>query len=275
MRTRQGIAAGPTLLSVLIPHQIIRPEGTTENSPAFQRWVLRHAEASPEGTAEPGSRNDWLLWQLADSAFPSGGFAHSSGLEAALQQGELRSPDELHDFIDSSLCQFGQASVPFMTGAYSHPEVLAELDRRCDCFTSNHVANRASRLQGQALLASAERIFAKPGLESLKRAGTEQLPNGHLAPVFGVVLRELGVEQADAVRLFLFWHLRGLVSAAVRLGLVGPLRAQALQRLLAARVEQVSQRCRAISIDDVAQTAPLLDLWQANQDRLYSRLFQS
>ena len=32
------------------------PEGTIENSPAFQRWVARRKVASPEGTAEPQSR---------------------------------------------------------------------------------------------------------------------------------------------------------------------------------------------------------------------------
>ena len=31
----------------------------------------------------------------------------------------------------------------------------------------------------------------------------------------------------------------------------------------------------AHTLDDIAQTAPLLELWQGAQDRLYSRLFQS
>ena len=31
----------------------------------------------------------WMVLQLADSAFPTGGFAHSAGLEAAAQAGEI------------------------------------------------------------------------------------------------------------------------------------------------------------------------------------------
>src|SRR5207245_11013528 len=36
------------------------PEGTSENSPAFQRWVGRQKVASPEGTAEIQSHNPSL-----------------------------------------------------------------------------------------------------------------------------------------------------------------------------------------------------------------------
>src|SRR4029434_10204435 len=99
----------------------------------------------------------WLLWQLADSAFPTGGFAHSGGLEAAWQHGEVRNRGELRGWLETSLQQIARASVPFVNAAHSEPERLEELDQICDAFTSNHVANRASRLQGRAFLAAVDR----------------------------------------------------------------------------------------------------------------------
>ena len=203
--------------------------------------------------------SDWLLWQLADSAFPTGGFAHSGGSEAAWQHGELRGRADLASFLEASLGQLGRASLPFVGAAHRGPDRLVALDRLCDAFTSNHVANRASRLQGRALLATAERIFPGGPLQRL-REPSHLPPCGHLAPVFGAVMGQ---------------HLRGLLAGAVRLGIVGPMEAQSLQHRLAPRAEEVLARCEGLSVDDIAQTSPLLDIWQGAQDRLYSRLFQS
>jgi urease accessory protein len=212
--------------------------------------------------------NDWLLWQLADSAFPTGGFAHSNGLEAAWQHGEVRGRSELISFLEASLLQAGRALLPFVTAAFDEPERLAGFDQLCDAFTINHVANRASRAQGKALLATTQRIFAM-------NQGMSSPPCGHLAPVFGAVMRQLGVSRETAVRLFFFHYLRGLLAAAVRLNIVGPLEAQTLQHRLAPQAEAILCRCELLTLDDIAQPAPLLDLWQGAQDRLYSRLFQS
>ena len=32
--------------------------------------------------------SDWIIWQMLDSGLPTGGFAHSYGLEAAVQLGQ-------------------------------------------------------------------------------------------------------------------------------------------------------------------------------------------
>jgi urease accessory protein len=222
-------------------------------------------------TSSPnGGVTDLLLWQLADSAFPTGGFAHSAGLEAAWQHGEVKNRAELMAFLETSLHQAAQAALPFVVVAHSEPQRLPELDKLCDAFLSNHVANRASRLQGRAFMTAVERICAPQTPEA-----RPQTPSSHFAPVFGACLRALKVPRDTTVRLFVFSHLRSLLAAAVRLNIVGPMEAQKLQHQLSSLSEEIVQSSAALTLDDLAQTAPLLDLWQGAQDRLYSRLFQS
>jgi urease accessory protein len=226
--------------------------------------------------------SDWLLWQLADSAFPTGGFAHSLGLEAAWQHGEVRNRTELLSFIEAGLQQLGHAALPFVMAAFDSPEKLGEFDQLCDAFTSNHVANRASRAQGRAFLSAVERIFperrppARQNAASLnERAGSETGAPNHFAPVFGACLRQLSITRETTGRLFFFNQLRSVLAAAVRLNIIGPMEAQMLQQKASTKAEEILVRCQPLTLDDLAQTSPLLDLWQGAQDRLYSRLFQS
>jgi urease accessory protein len=218
---------------------------------------------------------DWLLWQLADSAFPTGGFAHSGGLEAARQQGEVRGAESLTEYLQASLQQLAWASMPFAHAAFVGAPAFEDVDQRCDAFLSNHVANRASRAQGQAFVASAERIFRGTGLTAFRERLLASAAPAHLAPVFGAVARLLALEADAVARLFVFTQLRGSISASVRLHIVGPGEGQGIQHRLAGAAEGAARRFGEVALDDAAQTAPLLDLWQGTQDRLYSRLFQT
>ena len=98
---------------------------------------------------------------------------------------------------------------------------------------------------------------------------------GHYAPALGALLAACRLTLDDAQRLFLFTGTRGVCAAAVRLGIVGPYRAQRLQHECLESIDDVIRRCGALSVDECAQTAPLVDLLQSTHDRLYSRLFQS
>jgi urease accessory protein len=160
--------------------------------------------------------SDWVVWQLADSAFPSGGFAHSAGLEAAKQLGEVDGPARLSEFFKSSLLQAARGAVPFAVAAGADVSAVLELDERCDVFLSNQVANRASRAQGQGYLAAACRTLARPELTSLKARVREGQSPGHWPVMFGAVGGILGLDRPALARLLLFVTLRGLVSSAVR-----------------------------------------------------------
>jgi len=231
------------------------------------------------------SPSPWLLWQFVDSAFPTGGFAHSSGLEAAWQQGEVKNRGELISFVEASLHQLGHASLPFVIAAHNEPGRLEEFDQLCDAFTSNHVANRASRAQGKAFLVAVQRIFlvgqaSRPSPLKTEDANRETgkmpvLQFNHFPCIFGGALRLLDVPHETAMHLFFFSHLRAIFAAAVRLNIVGPMEAQSLQHQFSATAENILKVCASLTLDDIAQTSPLLDTWQGAQDRLYSRLFQS
>jgi urease accessory protein len=208
----------------------------------------------------------WRLLQLADSAFPAGGFAHSAGLEAALRLGELAS---LEAFVRQTIWQAAHGPLVLLRGAWSGG--LGVWDRRAEVFLTSHVANRASRAQGRAFAAAAARAFPETSaIDGAIRAGEAR---GHQAPVTGAVARALGLGEEEAQAVFLHSVVRGVLSAAVRLGRIGPLEAQNLQGRLAASCEEALAASRQVA--EPTQTAPLLELVGARHDELYSRLFQS
>src|SRR5215510_3144480 len=96
----------------------------------------------------------WRYLQLADSAFPTGGFAHSGGLEAAAQAGEV---SDLGAFTRAALWQAGHGALPLVREGWLDPRALPRLDARADVFLANHVANRASRTQGGAFFSTCTR----------------------------------------------------------------------------------------------------------------------
>lgn len=216
---------------------------------------------------------DVLVWQLVDSAFPTGAFAHSLGLESAWQHGEIESRDDLQAFTEAAVLQAASGALPLVNAAYREPDRLAEWDALHDAFLTNAVANRASRVQGRTLVASAARIWPSPALARIQSDVASTC--AHVAPLTGVVFRALGVPRETAQRIVLYGAARGVLSAAVRLGVTGSYDAQRLQSAVGLWSAGVAARYADIDEHDLAQTAPIVDVLQGAHDRLYSRLFQS
>jgi urease accessory protein len=216
-----------------------------------------------------------LIWQLIDSGFPAGAFAHSAGLEATVRHGHITNPAGVYAFARQTMTQAGRGALPIVNEAYQRLDTLPELDRLVDVFLSNPIANRASRAQGRALISSAIRCFPHAQLDAIDECVRRERLCAHHAPVYGSVLRRLGVEPVEAQRAFLFMAVRAVTSSAVRLGLLGAYEAQELLILVSDGIDRTIEDCRALTPADIAQTAPLIDVFQSTHDRLYSRLFQS
>lgn len=217
--------------------------------------------------------SDLQLWQLADSAFPTGAFAHSWGLEAAWQSGEVPDLAALRRFVHDALEQAAHGVLPLLNSAYREPGRLAELDAIADLFLTNPVANRASRAQGRAFSSTCARVWPSPTVTALDAQVRQTC--GHAGPAMGAMLHALGVSAGDARNLCLYGTARGVLAAAVRLGIAGSYNAQRLQHEAAPSMVAIAARCSTLDVNDLAQTAPVLDVLQSAHDRLYSRLFQS
>lgn len=236
------------------------------------RFSLRHDPPPPPPvprlpTTAAGS---FVLWQLIDSAFPTGGFAHSGGLEAAWNHGSIHNRVALQSWIVASLWQAGNSQMPMVREVLLQGHRLIEVDALCEAWTSNAVANRASRLQGRALAMAAERTY---GMNIAVEGVAPRFL--HFAPVFGFVTGRLGLDAPTALRACLFMQLRNAVASAVRLNVIGPMEAQALQHELNVVAEAVVHHALDLGLEELAQSAPLLDIWQGAHDRLQTRLFQT
>lgn len=214
-----------------------------------------------------------LTWQVVDSAFPTGGFAHSLGLEAAWQSGEIAGRDTLGRFTRGAMLQAGYGVLPLATTAFRAPDRLEELDAIADAFLSNQVANRASRVQGRTLSATCQRVWPSHALDEIQARG--RLLCGHAAPLTGVVFKAIGLPLWTIQEVVVFAAARGVLSAAVRLGIVGSYEAQQMLSESAADQAVVLDRCAGLDLDGLAHASPIADMFQASHDRLYSRLFQS
>lgn len=235
----------------------------------------------------------WRLWQLLDSAFPAGGFAHSGGLEAAWQAGFVVDASGVEAFARRRLRDLSAGPLVFARLAHQafsrpgdaplpraepgsndpdSPRTLPALDRACGASLCEPVAHAASLRLGRGFFAAARTL----NLAGLSEAEAALLPTGgHLPVAFGVVSSAAGVSCGEATRAFLFSEARAVFSAAVRLGVAGPLDSQARLAGLAETADRFAAESERLGPGDIFASSPLLPLLSGEQTRLYSKLFQS
>ncbi|KAF3321706.1 urease accessory protein F isoform X1 [Carex littledalei] len=221
----------------------------------------------------------WTQWQLLDSILPTGGFAHSYGLESAMQSNLIKQPEDLKPFIIQVLDNTGSLFLPFVHTLNKSPdtETWTRLDNLLEATLTNEIARKASASQGSALLRVAASVFHE--IAELKLIRERFIGSGlvyfHHACVFGLVTGLLGFDGKTAQRSYVYLAMRDVLSAATRLNLVGPIAASGLQHEIASAAEGIVERWMDRAVEDACQTNPLLDTVQGCHGYLFSRLFCS
>lgn len=208
---------------------------------------------------------------LADSRTPTGGYAHSAGLEAAV--GEGLAIDEIPGFMRARLrtVAFVEAAIAAAGTAAPDADGLLDLDIEWAARTPAAPLRTAARQLGLALLRVARTWWPDNALigEYERRSGLFPRP-----VVLGAVARVAGIDAAGAARLSLYEDAAGVIAAAVKLLPVDTAVVSSMLAGMAGELEELAVRAAATALEASTST-PLLEiraLTHANQQR---RLFAS
>ena len=218
--------------------------------------------------------------RFVDSFFPSGGYAFSSGLEAAVQGGAVRNGEELSRYVVESLTTglgereavvVGLAHEAYVSGSLG---IAFEADRELEAMKLGRESRIASRQMGRQVIRLAADQRGRQLLidDYLAAVEAERTP-GHLAVAVGLTLASAGWSKEDTIASFLYQTATGFVAAAMKLM---PLGQREGQRLLESWLEVIERVSRNAVDRHVLQSwSPVQDIYAMRHSRLESRLFRS
>ena len=213
---------------------------------------------------------------LADARLPSGGHAHSSGLEPALLAG--MPPTDVAAFLalrarTTGLVDAGTAVAAMhavLDGDVGDGMALGAIEAAWAARTPSRAMRDASRDLGRGLLRLARRIWpAAHGIDALAAAPPRPL-------VLGVIAAEAGIASDELVRLVIYDDLASAVAALLKLEPRDPADGVSLVLDTCASIEPLVPSIAAIwSPDDIpALSAPQAEAWAESHAIAHRRLFR-
>ena len=220
------------------------------------------------------------LLQLADSAFPTGGFAYSFGLEASAHLGQIPTYEAFLHYLDAYLRNLSHSELAFLNSSYevklyeSDP-LLGEILSEWHAFLTTPEIRKGNRVLGENWFHLIQNTFSPPGIQALESAIGDAKQPKYFTVVFPLLLKALGYDIHTIRDLYFHISLREQINAAIRLGLIGTRLAQKIHHQFSLRCDELIKEYQDLHYTEAFKSEPLIELALASHGTIYSRLFQN
>lgn len=224
----------------------------------------------------PGAHLALMAW--LSPAFPVGAFAYSHGLEWAFEAGDLPDEPALHDWLEA-LVRHGSLRNDLVLFVCAHRAVvagdeaaLAEVAELAVALAGSAERRLETVTQGNAFVAAIRASWPVSALDLLARSWA-----GDVAYPVAVATAVAGhdVDRRMALEAYGLAFVANLVSAAVRLGVVGQTGGQRVTAALVPVVAETASSLQEAMLDDLGACAVRSDIAALRHETQYSRLFRS
>ncbi len=237
--------------------------------------------ASLAGGGEQAALASPALYRLMawlSPAYPVGGFSYSSGIEWAVETGDIEDAESLRGWLAVMLAEGGGfCDAVLFVHAYRAIECENDKDLRAVAELAAALAPTKERhlettAQGNAFVEATAAAWPCAALDRLK--ANWRGPVAYPVAV-AVAAAGHGVALRPALVAFLHALTANWVSAGVRLIPLGQTDGQRVLAALEPVVTQTAQRAMAAKLDDIGSAAFRADLASARHETQYTRLFRS
>ncbi|HWF13597.1 MAG TPA: urease accessory protein UreF [Candidatus Acidoferrales bacterium] len=221
------------------------------------------------------------LLQFSDGLFPAGAYAHSFGLEACVQAGEVSDANGVESFLRgylegcaaptdvvAVLCAWRAAKTGSLNSCLS-------LDERLDAMKTPSELRDASRQMGRQTLRVATHLPCHSLLEEFAKSVAEENTPGHHAVIFGIIGGVLDWDAMDMTGAYLYSTSAVLVGAALRLLPLGQLAGQRILWNVRPLIATLAAEAQSKTETDMWSFAPALEVASMRHALLDARLFRS